>query len=190
MIKTINSSGERLKTTLNMILDLSKVESNKIELKYNVENIVPSVQSCVELYSGAIQKSELYLHTVVADDELLAYIDKRLFADILNNLLKNAIVYTQAGGVTVTVKKMHIDSSDWACVSVADTGIGIAKDDFKLIFEEFRQVSEGYSRSFEGTGLGLTLTKKYVQLMNGVISVESDLGVGSTFTVRFPLVRK
>jgi len=188
MAETIYKSGERLKNTLNMILDLSKVEAKQINLLNETQNLLPIVQTCIDLYSGAAREKGLYLKTEITSSYFPVNIDKRLLIDILNNLFSNAIVYTEAGGITVTINTQLIDNKDWVCINIADTGIGINKKDFALIFEEFRQVSEGLSRSFEGTGLGLTLAKKYVELMHGVITLESELGMGSTFTIKFPLV--
>ena len=88
----------------------------------------------------------------------------------------------------VEIDSSNSDNLPFSIIKVIDTGIGIPKESKELIFEEFRQVSEGYNRHFEGTGLGLTLTKKSVELMKGTISVESELGKGSTFTIKFPLI--
>ena len=187
MLNSIYQTGERLRKTLNIILDLAKVESGQIELQMAAQNIVPLVQLSTDLFSGAAQKKGLYLRTVATNAILTTTIDQRLFADILNNLLNNAVSYTETGSITVKIGKEKLESKDWVYISITDTGIGIAKKDFEYIFEEFRQVSEGFSRSFDGTGLGLTLTKKYVELMQGVIILESQVGVGSTFTIKFPL---
>ena len=187
MVKTINMSGERLKTTLDLILNLSKVEANQIDLKLGVRNLVPFVKNCVELYGAAINQAGLELKNLTAEKNVSAYIDSRLITDILNNLLKNALVFTEKGRITIKVDTVKEKNTNWARIVVKDTGIGIAQKDIELIFEEFRQASEGFGRSYEGTGLGLTLVKKYSQLMGGEISIESELGKGSAFTVRFPL---
>ena len=188
MVKTINRSGERLKTTLDLILNLSKVEANQIDLKLEIQNLIPFVKNCMALYGAAINQAGLELKDLSSEQNVFADVDSRLISDILNNLLKNALVYTENGSITILVDKLEEKNIKWARIVVKDTGIGIAKKDIELIFEEFRQASEGYGRSYEGTGLGLTLTKKYTQLMGGEISIESELDKGSTFTVKFPLV--
>lgn len=188
MVQTIRDSGERLKNTLNMILDLSKVEGKHIQLINEELDLELVVGNCVELYEGAAKQKGLYLNTTPPPEKLYALLDKRLLVDIMNNLLKNAIVYTETGGITVSINIAHLNGKSWANIDVRDTGIGIDKKNHELIFEEFRQVSEGLSRSFEGSGLGLTLTKRYVELMGGKISVQSELGAGSTFTLLFPLI--
>lgn len=188
MVNSIAFAGERLKRTLNTILDLSKVEANEIVLLIEEQNVVELVQNNAIMFLGPAQKKGLYLNVVALHTNLTANIDKRIFLEILNNLLSNAIIYTETGGITVEIGQEKVNGKDWLCVSVADTGKGVDKKDFGLIFEEFRQVSEGFSRTHEGTGLGLTLVKKYVDLMGGVITLESELGVGSTFTVKVPLL--
>ena len=188
MVKTIHKSGERLKTTLNMILDLSKVEANQIQLKLAKQNLAPFVQNCVDLYAVAAKESGLELVNLTKEQNVYADVDGRLITDILNNVLKNAIVYTEKGGISITVEKQEETDAKWASIIVKDTGIGIAKKDLELIFDEFRQASEGFGRSYEGTGLGLTLTKKYVMMMGGEILIESELGKGSTVIIKFPFI--
>lgn len=109
------------------------------------------------------------------------------FFQILNNLIGNAIKYTEKGSVSVEVKTINENNKNFASISVIDTGIGIKEENIKQIFEEFRQVSEGLSRQFEGTGLGLTITKRFVELMLGQIRVKSEFGKGTSFEVIFPL---
>ncbi len=188
MIQTIRGSGERLKNTLNMILDLSKVEGKHIQLINEEIDLEVLVGNCVELFEGAAKHKGLYLNFTAPPEKLFASLDKRLLVDVMNNLIKNAIVYTEKGGITVTMDVVSDNAGRWTNIAVHDTGIGIDKKNHELIFEEFRQVSEGLSRSFEGSGLGLTLTKRYTELMGGTISVQSELGVGSTFILRFPLI--
>lgn len=188
MAETITESGKRLKKTVNLILDLSKVESQQIDILNHPQNIILLLQECIDLYISEAEKKGLYLKLVMPGNQLIVNYDKRFMTDILNNLLQNAIVYTNSGGITVTMYEQLISGKPWVCIGITDTGIGIAQKDFKRIYEEFRQVSEGRSRGFEGTGLGLTLVKKYVELLGGLISLESELGVGSTFTIKFQLV--
>jgi signal transduction histidine kinase len=109
--------------------------------------------------------------------------DERKFKQIMLNLLSNAVKFTPAGGkITVRAKRRDEDVE----IAVTDTGVGIAADHLDLIFEEFRQVGADYLRKAEGTGLGLALTRKFVELHGGTITVTSEVGKGSTFTVRLP----
>jgi CheY-like chemotaxis protein len=105
---------------------------------------------------------------------------------IINNLVSNAIKFTVNGGVTIEVDSAEKKGVTYVIIKIIDTGIGVDEKDKDFIFEEFRQVSEGKNRSFEGTGLGLSVTKKFVQNCNGIITVDSETGVGSTFTVLLP----
>ena len=104
--------------------------------------------------------------------------------------MNNAIKFTNAGGVTVNLSQNNVDGKDFVAIKIIDTGIGISKKNHSVIFEEFRQVSEGFDRNFEGSGLGLSITKKLVEKLDGTLSVESELGKGSTFTVLLPLAEK
>ena len=113
-------------------------------------------------------------------------LDDSLLKQIIDNLLSNAIKYTENGSIKVSVDTDN--KRNRVILKVTDTGIGISEGHQKVIFEEFRQVSEGLNRQYEGTGLGLTITKKFVELMNGDINLESELGKGSQFTITFPMV--
>ena len=118
---------------------------------------------------------------------LLINTDVNFIESILNNLINNAIKFTEYGSVHVNIEIEEINNTKFVVINIEDTGIGIAEEDLNIIFVEFRQVSEGIARSFEGTGLGLSLTKKYVNMLGGTISVKSKIGFGSTFTVKLPL---
>jgi PAS domain S-box-containing protein len=185
MAQSIFTSGKRLSETLNLILDLSKAETEDIVLHSKSINIIPVVNRVVELFSEPAGKKNLLLETVIANENLYAKLDENLFERTINNLVSNAIKFTDNGKISVKVGKETTEGKDWIYIQVKDTGIGIPEDKIDLIWEEFRQVSEGFSRSFEGTGLGLTISKRIVQLMNGVITVESKVGEGSVFTVKF-----
>ncbi len=119
---------------------------------------------------------------------LFANVDEQIFRQIINNMVNNALKYTYTGGVVVSIDSITEDSHPFIRISVKDSGIGIPEESLGLIFQEFRQVSEGFNRHFEGTGLGLTITKNFVEMMNGQIKVKSTIGSGSTFTVMFPLI--
>lgn len=186
MVKTINRGGQRLLDTLNLILNFSKVEADKTEIVIEEKNIIPLINESFNLYSGTAANKGINLEIFIQEEEIICNIDEGLFTNIINNLISNAIKFTFKGGINVRVNK----EEDFAIINVVDTGIGIPEEKLDVIWEEFRQVSEGLSRSFEGTGLGLTIAKKYTELMGGTISVKSEVGIGSTFTVKFPLTSK
>ena len=123
----------------------------------------------------------------IDDNNCFCSIDTDIFNQIITNVFDNAMKYTHKGGIGIKVHKARENGRDWVIVNISDTGIGISKDNQKVIFKEFRQVSEGISRNYEGTGLGLTLSKRMTEIMNGKIKVESEIGKGSVFTIQFPL---
>lgn len=185
MINIIKSSGNRLLRTLNQLLDLSKVESEKYDLTLMECNLNEIVISTRELFWAVARDKGLMLDLDLPDKPIKIDGDINLLTSIFENLINNAIKYTEKGKVTISVKQ----SDQQAVIEVSDTGIGILQRDQEIIFEEFRQASEGFSRKFEGTGLGLTITKKYAEVMRGTISLKSKPGDGTTFILKFPLSR-
>ncbi|MBT8378757.1 MAG: PAS domain S-box protein [Ignavibacteria bacterium] len=189
MADKILISGNRLMDTLNSLLDLSRIEANRIDLNFRTKNVAAMLKTQVELFKAYAQRKNLYLKTNIPNEGIYILADEQIFRQILNNLVNNALKYTDRGGVTITVDKINSDSIGFARIKVEDTGIGIPKESLHTIFHEFRQVSEGFNRHFEGTGLGLTITKKFVKIMSGTVSVDSNVGKGSVFTLLFPLVK-
>ena len=185
MISTIMHSGKRLLETLNLLLDLSKVEADKVQINYSEINIAEEVNDIVNMLGPVAKKKNLYLKSVLEKEVVLSKLDKRLLHSIITNLVNNAIKYTNEGGITIELSVLNSSGRNYAMIRVSDTGIGIAKEDQETIFDEFRQVSEGYNRHFEGAGLGLTIAKKFTEKMGGSISLESQVGKGSIFTVVF-----
>ncbi|MHC1705930.1 MAG: PAS domain S-box protein [Bacteroidales bacterium] len=179
----ILESGNRLLETLNLILDLSKLEAEQTEIVYNNIDLIQLIYQVVETYSAAAGKKGLSLKVQHSENHLIINSNERMLASILHNLVNNALKYTDTGGVGVSCKT----SDGKIIISVEDTGIGIAKEHQNMIFEDFRQVSEGYGRHFEGTGLGLSITRKFVQKLGGEITVKSGQGKGSCFIVTLPL---
>jgi PAS domain S-box-containing protein len=186
MISSINVSGQRLLETLNLILNLSKLEASKVEVNLKPQNIIPILKESFGFFESAAAKKTIDYTFVSVHSEIVCNIDQLLFSSIFNNLLNNAIKFTDSGSVKLIVS----NDSENATISVSDTGVGISEAKQNLIWEEFRQASEGYNRGFEGTGLGLTIAKKYTDLMHGSVSVKSTLGKGTTFIVSFPLTNK
>ena len=186
MSNEVYQSANRLLETLNLILDLSKIEANKFDYKPQEINIGEVTLSQVKCFEEMARKKNLHLKTIVVDKDINLILDERIYRQVVNNLVSNAIKFTDEGSITVIVDKKQSASTNKAVVTVIDSGIGIPQESRELIFEEFRQVSEGLERVFEGSGLGLSITKRFVELMNGNISVESEVGKGSVFTVSFP----
>lgn len=184
MASTIYQSGSRLLETLNMILTLSKVESEKVNLNLTDVSLTDLVDEVRILFDSVARKKNIQLTSSYPKEGLSIKTDPKIIREILNNLVNNAVKYTEKGSVEIEVKRNELTGE--IMIRVKDTGIGIPKDKLNIIFEEFRQASEGLARNFEGTGLGLSITKKFVQLLGGKIFVESQVGIGSVFTVVLP----
>lgn len=188
MADRILTSANRLMETLNLLLDLSRIEARKVDTNLQPYRIAELVESQILLFYAVAERKNLQLNVEIKDQNLLALVDEQIFRQIINNLINNALKYTYTGGVKVIVDSIKEKNENFVQIRVKDTGIGIPEDSLGLIFQEFRQVSEGFNRHFEGTGLGLTITKNFVEMMNGKISVTSTVGSGSIFKVVFPQV--
>jgi len=186
MLKAINQGGQRLGETLNLVLEFSNIEANKTQIHKQSTNVAELAKIVGERFTAKSNEKKLKFEIVLHDEAASAEIDRQLFEGVVINLMNNAIKFTNSGGVTLEVGKEIQPENAFVYLKVSDTGIGIDQKYFAQIFDEFRQVSEGFGRNFEGNGLGLTTAKKITELMGGTISVESAVDVGSTFTVRFP----
>jgi len=182
----INESGNRLLNTLNLVLDLSRIEANMQKVHRTTVDVNNLLQSAVELFEPAAAAKGLKLTFTPNIPELFMLTDGNMLEHTFNELINNAIKYTDTGSITVITNMLIADEDSRIIIEVRDTGIGISKDNQAAAFDAFRQVSEGLGRSFEGTGLGLTICKKYINLLGGEIMLESDLGCGSSFSVSFP----
>jgi two-component system, NtrC family, sensor kinase len=183
-VDDVLSSGRHLLSLINDVLDLSKVEAGRMELEVTTFHLPDAIDNALTLIRERASRHGIKLDRVI-DARLGDFTgDERKVKQILVNLLTNAVKFTPEGG-RIKVEANLEDSA--AIVSVADTGIGIAKGDQEAIFEEFRQASGNYAHKREGTGLGLTLTKKFVEMHGGTIWVESEVGKGSKFTFTLPI---
>ena len=185
MAQLISTSGKRLLETLNSVLDLSKIEANKLNLNYTRINLSEFVKELIKLFEKLASDKGLSLSLNIKKNNIFVLLDEQILFQILNNLIGNAIKYTEKGSVQVELENSVRSGKKFVDIKIIDTGIGIKKENLQQIFEEFRQVSEGFNRQFEGTGLGLTITKRLVEIMSGQIFVESEIGKGSTFIVSF-----
>jgi signal transduction histidine kinase len=184
-LSDIHSSGRHLLALINDILDLSKIEAGRMELEPSDFDVPTALQNAMTLVRERAQRHGIALSLQIdpAVRELRA--DERKFKQILVNLLSNAVKFTPDGG-KVALRARPVESG--LEVSVSDTGIGIAPEDQEKVFEEFRQVGGDYKTKQEGTGLGLALARRFVELHGGVIGVQSELGKGATFTFTIPWV--
>jgi len=183
-LEDILSSGRHLLSLINDILDLSKVEAGRMELTPTTFDLPLALDNAVTLVRERASRHGIKLERVI--DERLGEVvgDERKIKQILLNLLSNAVKFTPEGG-RIELRAICGDGS--VQISVSDTGIGIAPEDRETIFEEFRQARTHYAHEGEGTGLGLTLAKKFIEMHGGNIWVESEVGKGSTFTFTLPI---
>lgn len=181
----ILKSANRLSETLNMILDLSRIEANERELKLQSSDIIKWVEKVIESYVQAASYKNIELKFIPGVEKVCVRVDTKLFYSVISNLVNNAIKYTSKGSVKVFVNKIIEDGKTKAVIKIADTGIGIEPEKLPVIYEEFRQGSEGFNRGFEGLGIGLTITKKFIAMMNGVIDVKSEINKGTEFMIKF-----
>jgi len=179
----IHTSGQHLLQLINDILDLSKVEAGQMELhlqSVELGELVQEVRASIE----PLARSKAIVLNTESSRELSLIADSAKVKQMLLNLVSNAIKFTPSGGrIDIRVRRLE----SWVEIAVSDSGIGIAKEDLGRLFAEFQQLDAGPGRQQEGTGLGLALTKRFAELHGGQVIVESELGKGSTFTLRLPL---
>jgi PAS domain S-box-containing protein len=186
MATRINNSGIRLMKTLDDILELSQLQSGVEKFNLVHADLRSELEKLIHHYRPKAEARNL---TLRFNDDLKVNLSLPgdLFNKALGEIILNAVKFTDNGGIKVSLSKVMEGTTELAEVRVTDTGIGIAREHQQIIFESFRQVSSGFGRKYEGSGLGLTLAKKIVDLLDGKISVESELGKGSAFILRFPL---
>jgi len=187
MAEVIHFSGMRLLDTLNSIIDLSIIENNKMELYITRFDLVELIKEKVALFNVIANNKNLEVVQHCQVDKINIHCDPKLLTNTLNNLIDNAVKYTRDGVITIEAGVDDESDRPMVWIKVSDTGIGIPENRLNHIFDRFTQVSEGQTREFEGTGLGLTISKKYIELLQGTISVTSEPGKGSQFLIRLPV---
>ena len=185
-VKDIHSSGRHLLQLINDILDLSKIEAGRMELEVGDFDLPAALQNALTLVRERAQRHSIALGLDVDSRIGTFRADERKFKQIMLNLLSNAVKFTPEGGKVNVAAKLNGSAVE---VSVSDTGVGIAPEDQAIVFEEFRQVGRDYTRKAEGTGLGLALTRRFVELHGGAITLASAPGKGSIFTFTLPIIQ-
>jgi signal transduction histidine kinase len=182
----LNSSGHLL-SLINDILDLAKVEAGRLELEFQTCELDELIRKAFAIFSEPAEQKGISLNNKTATGGILLSVDTRRFTQILYNLLSNALKFTPAGGsITLSSETANGD----LLLSLRDTGIGIEKENLQRVFQSFEQVESKSSRRFQGTGLGLALTRRLVELHRGKIWAESDgVGKGSCFCFTLPVAR-
>lgn len=185
-VGAIIDSAHRLHQSLDAILKLGQLASGMVTPAMQDLDIRPNIDRAADLFRHRAEAKGLALRMEYHNRPATVRCDSQMVDDILRHLLDNAIKYTNAGIIVVRTSLETIEDRDWYTLEVQDTGIGVAAEHYETIFEEFKQVSEGYGRGYEGTGLGLTLSRRMTELMGGSLRVTSQIGTGSTFTLRLP----
>lgn len=190
-IQNVSASGNHLLNIVNDLLDISKVEAGKMLISPGLIEVLPIVQEVQSMMGELADKKNVRLTFDVQPDVEVIEADPSRFKQILINLVSNGIKFNRSGG-SVAVRLFRSNDRQWLIGEVEDTGVGIPREKQGELFRKFYQVDTSASRSQEGTGLGLALSKELLELHGGEISVVSEVGVGSTFTFRIPVnpVRK
>ena len=187
--ETLHSSSENLLSILNDILDISKIEAGELAVENVAFDLETAIRQVVQLFVPITTDKGIDLK-IDKDDDVPCLISADLgrIQQILRNLINNAIKFTDEGSITVRLKTTSCDTSPTLYLAVEDTGIGIPKDKLDKVFEKFTQADASVTRKFGGTGLGLTISKQLVELMDGEIGVDSYESHGSTFWFKIPLI--
>ncbi len=185
--KDINESGEHLLHIINDILDLSKAEAGKLEPVLREISIKKSVQECVVFIAKRAEESGIAVQIDVPEELPNLVVDRTMFKRIMLNLLSNSVKFTNRGGkirISASVR-LNTRNENVFSITVEDSGIGMSKNDIDLAFKSFVQLDGGFNRKYEGTGLGLPLTKKLVELHGGSIEMMSEVGKGTKVMLKF-----
>lgn len=186
-IANIQSSGTHLLELINNLLDLSKIKAGKMEIHFGEFSLRNLILNCIKSVAPLASKKAQNLRHRIEEGSLVINADEIKVRQIVLNLLSNAIKFTHHGGsITIEAHSSSLDNEPAVVLSVVDNGIGIKEGDLERIFEEFRQADSSYTREYSGSGLGLPIVKRFVEMHGGQVKVESQLGKGSRFTVILP----
>jgi signal transduction histidine kinase/DNA-binding response OmpR family regulator/ligand-binding sensor domain-containing protein len=199
-LRMAERNAHRLLRLINQLLDLSKLEAGAMKLRATRINIVPLVKGLAYSFESSAGLRSVNLDVRVEQDQIEVYCDKDMVEKILSNLLSNAFKFTAEGGkvevrvtpsppLSISREGVSRGRGEWVTITVSDTGIGIPPGELDKVFDRFYQVDASQTREHEGSGLGLALVKELVELHHGTIQVQSEVGKGTTFTVRLPLGR-
>jgi signal transduction histidine kinase len=181
-------AGRHLLTLINDILDLSKIEAGRMELHLETFPLVPVIKDVAKTIEPMASKNGNRLVIECSADLGTIHADQTRFRQSLLNLASNANKFTEKGTITIATHQAQENGRDWVTLAVTDTGIGMTPEQMGKLFQEFSQASSATASKYGGTGLGLAITRRFCQMMGGDITVESEPGRGSTFTVRLPRI--
>ncbi|HPJ69068.1 MAG TPA: ATP-binding protein, partial [Desulfobacteraceae bacterium] len=177
----VQGSARHLLALINDVLDISKIEAGELSLSIESFDLKTSIEKMVKIVSPLAEKKGLDIKLDIADDVKEATADQRRLEQVVLNLINNAVKFTEKGHIHISCR---VENEQYV-LSVADTGIGIKSEEIPGLFQPFHQIDSGLTRKHEGTGLGLSICKKLLDMMGGNIEVQSQWGLGSTFTIRF-----
>ena len=184
-LQRVNRAGTHLLGLINQVLDLSKIEAGKLELNPQTVQLVPLIDEVVGTARQLADQNKNRLTADAPGDLGALSVDPMRLRQILFNLLSNACKFTKDGEVKLKARRLG-DGRDWIEIAVADNGIGMTPEQQAKLFEEFTQADASTAQRFGGTGLGLAITRKLARMMGGDVTVTSEPGKGSAFTVRLP----
>lgn len=184
MASLINANAKRLNETLDSLLDLSIIESKKLNLDFFPVTLNTAVETSVKNYTKASNEKSLKIIFNKSRESLIVRSNPNILGKIFNNLIDNAVKYSSRGEIKISTRALNGNCE----IKISDQGIGISAAYIEKIFEPFRQASEGFTRKFEGTGLGLTITKKFVEILGGKINIQSKPDYGTTVIIHLPMV--
>jgi signal transduction histidine kinase len=182
----INGAGRHLQTIINDILDISKLEDGRLELRDEIVSLAETVEACRRMIAVMAESAGVALSVELPNALPLIRSDELRLRQILLNLMSNAVKFTPTGG---RVRVWAALAADGIAITIADTGIGMKEEDIPIALEPFRQIDGALSRRFDGTGLGLPLAKKLIELHGGTLAIKSAPGRGTTVRVLLPLAR-
>ena len=185
-LDTIRRNSKQLVGLIGNILEVARIDSGKFELSFNEIDVKSKIEEIVSNLEIVAKNSGLKLKSKIGNVPSTMTTDEQRFEEILNNLISNAIKFTEKGFVEISANK----KGEFVEFVVKDTGVGISKANVKKLFHDFYQVDGSISRKYGGTGLGLSISKKLIELQGGKIRIESRLGKGSKFIFTLPIKSK
>lgn len=183
MLSIVQNSARHLLSLINDVLDISKIEAGELELHMKEIELVPIIEDVFALINPQAEEKGLELNLRVSDHPRFIIVDERRFEQVLINLMGNAVKFTFQGKITLS----YYAENNFLILRIEDTGIGIPNEMLSKLFQPFMQVDMGIDRKFEGTGLGLFISRKIIEMMGGSIEVQSEPDKGSCFTIKLPL---
>ncbi len=186
-LRMVQSSARNLLSLINDLLELTRIESGRVELQLESLSCRALIEEVLATFKPQAKSKGLRLDLLPVSEELTVRGDRRAIQQILMNLVHNAIKFTNSGSVLVGLSRTTLNGDGGAAISVSDTGIGIGEEQRASLFQAFSQLDAGALRQFEGTGLGLHVSRKLASLLHGDILFDSEYGAGSVFTLVLPL---